>query len=213
MQPPLILFVVNGHEYTAGHRLPLLHAAKANGYRVECVAPLGSPAYRRLSEDGWRCHGLPLSRRGLNIASEIRSIWLLVRIYRRMRPHIVHHATIKPVLYGSIAARIARLPSVLNAITGLGVSGFVHDTHSALAKCPQQLVVAESCHAHVLGGREISVVTCGFIVSDGCPVCFARRIGRDGRFEECSAHETRVLREPFEVLGRAGGLAFSLPKP
>lgn len=115
-----VLFVVNGHAYTAAHRLPLLEAAKRAGYSVSCAAPSSSQALSWLTEAGWRCHEFPLSRQGTNIAQEGRSVWTLARLYRAVRPDLVHHATVKPVLYGSLAARLAGIPAVVNAVTGLG---------------------------------------------------------------------------------------------
>lgn len=44
----------------------------------------------------------------------------LLQLYRRLRPAMVHHVTVKPVLYGGIAARLARVPAVVSAISGLG---------------------------------------------------------------------------------------------
>jgi glycosyltransferase involved in cell wall biosynthesis len=43
-------------------------------------------------------------------------------MYRKMKPDLVHHVTIKPVIYGSLAARITGVKAVVNAITGLGFS-------------------------------------------------------------------------------------------
>lgn len=115
-----IVFVVNAHEYTAGHRLPLLAGAEDQGYRVEAVAPAGSPAQERLEAAGYTVHGIGLSRRGARIWEEVGAIRALTRLYRRLQPALVHHATIKPVIYGSLAARRAGVPAVVNAITGLG---------------------------------------------------------------------------------------------
>ena len=47
------------------------------------------------------------------------SIDRLRRLYRRLRPQIVHHFTVKPVLFGTIAARLAGVPGVINCVTGL----------------------------------------------------------------------------------------------
>lgn len=116
----LLLFVVNAHEFTAAHRLPLLNAAVREGYKVEAVAPRGSPALKRLSEEGYVVHPMSLSRRGLRIWEEWYSIRELVRLYRRLQPDLIHHATIKPVLYGSLAAKRAGYPAIVNTITGLG---------------------------------------------------------------------------------------------
>ena len=117
---PRLLFVVNAHEYTAGHRLPLLAGAEEQGYCVEAVAPAGSPAQERLEMAGYTVHGIGLSRRGARIWEEVGAIRGLTRLYRRLQPVLVHHATIKPVIYGSLAARRAGVPAVVNAITGLG---------------------------------------------------------------------------------------------
>jgi glycosyltransferase involved in cell wall biosynthesis len=42
------------------------------------------------------------------------------RVYKRWKPDIVHHFTIKPVIYGSIAAHFAKIPIIINTITGMG---------------------------------------------------------------------------------------------
>ena len=120
MSKPKIIFVVNGHEFTAAHRLPIIKGAKNNGYIVNVVAPMNSPAMKRLESDGITVYGIHLSRRGLNVWDELLSIQELTRLYRQLSPDIVHHATIKPVIYGSIAARRAKVKAVVNAITGLG---------------------------------------------------------------------------------------------
>lgn len=132
-----ILFVVNGHEYTAAHRLPVLRGALDAGYHVSCVAPDQSPAFERLKKEGWDCHSLPLTRRGTHPLDEVRSLRALSRIYRTLKPDLVHHATIKPVLYGSLAARWARVPAVVNAITGLG---YVYTSESRRAQVLRAIV-------------------------------------------------------------------------
>ena len=63
---------------------------------------------------------IPVDRRALNPLADLKLLWRLYRWYRRERPDIVHHFTIKPVIYGSIAARLARVPRVVNTVTGLG---------------------------------------------------------------------------------------------
>jgi N,N'-diacetylbacillosaminyl-diphospho-undecaprenol alpha-1,3-N-acetylgalactosaminyltransferase len=55
--------------------------------------------------------------------SPLRDIALFLeygRVYGILSPHIVHHFTIKPIIYGSLAARIAKVPVIVNTITGLG---------------------------------------------------------------------------------------------
>src|SRR5690606_13242904 len=51
---------------------------------------------------------------------ELRSIVDIFRLFRRLRPDLVHAVTIKPVLYGGLAARAARVPAFVAAVSGLG---------------------------------------------------------------------------------------------
>ena len=63
-----------------------------------------------------------MTRKGVSPVDELRTLFSLARLYRRLRPSLVHHVTIKPMLYGSLAARLAgrRRTAVVNAISGLG---------------------------------------------------------------------------------------------
>jgi glycosyltransferase involved in cell wall biosynthesis len=61
-----------------------------------------------------------MRRRSLAPWREAAAIWELVQIYRRERPDLAHHVAMKPVLYGSLAAAIARVPAVVNALAGMG---------------------------------------------------------------------------------------------
>jgi glycosyltransferase involved in cell wall biosynthesis len=63
---------------------------------------------------------LPVSKKAINLPADARLFCTLYRWYRRERPHVVHHFTIKPVIYGSLAARLAGVPRVVNTVTGLG---------------------------------------------------------------------------------------------
>lgn len=51
---------------------------------------------------------------------EFRAVMAMFRLFRRLRPAVVHLVTIKPVLYGGLAARLARVPAVVYAISGMG---------------------------------------------------------------------------------------------
>ena len=116
---PKILFVVNDAGFFLSHRLRLAREAQAKGFEtvVVCGANSGEAA---LAEQKIRAIPIALSRSGFNPIDEWRSYRALLRIYRQEAPDVVHHVTIKPVIYGSIAARKAHVPGVVNAISGLG---------------------------------------------------------------------------------------------
>jgi len=114
-----LLFVVNDPGFFLSHRLPIALAAQQQGYDVE-VATGPGPEGRRMTELGLRFHELPLSRRGANPFAELRALFSIGQLFRRVRPDIVHLVTIKPVLYGGLAARLTRVPAVVAAVSGLG---------------------------------------------------------------------------------------------
>ena len=61
-----------------------------------------------------------LGRQTLAPWTEAKAFLALQRIYRQEKPQLVHHFTVKPVLYGTLAARRLHIPAVVNSITGLG---------------------------------------------------------------------------------------------
>ena len=114
-----ILFVVNDAGFFKSHRLRLAQEASARGYEpvVACGRSTGEDA---LCEYGIRCRTFALSRSGLNPIRDLNTFIALLRIYRDEQPDIVHHVTIKPVIYGTLASRLAHVPAVVNAIPGMG---------------------------------------------------------------------------------------------
>jgi len=116
MKVPKLLFVVTEDWYFISHRLPLAVAAKAAGFDVVVAAREGPQAYL-IHEAGIRLIPFELSRRGGNPITEVVALW---HLYRSERPNIVHHVALKPVMFGTIAAWLARVPAQVNAITGLG---------------------------------------------------------------------------------------------
>jgi len=116
---PRLAFVVNNVDFLFSHRLVLVKGALARGYDVHVIGPDG-PSVGRLRELGVPFHEWKLDRSGQRAASEALTVARLVRLYRRVRPDVVHHVTIKPVLYGSFAARTTGVRGVVNAVSGLG---------------------------------------------------------------------------------------------
>lgn len=119
MSPDRILYVVNDAPFFLSHRLPVARAAHQAGWEVHVATP-PSDAAAMIESSGFAFHPISMTRKGTNPLAELRSIASLFRLYRRVRPRLVHHVTIKPVLYGGIAARLARVPGVVGALTGLG---------------------------------------------------------------------------------------------
>lgn len=62
----------------------------------------------------------PLKRTGLNPLQEVKSLFFIIKILRRIKPYIVLSYAIKPVIYGSLAASLVKIPKIYSMITGLG---------------------------------------------------------------------------------------------
>ncbi len=119
MSAPRLLYLVTEDWYFCSHRLPLGIAARSRGYDV-MVATRVQRHTEAIRAAGLKLVPLQWSRHGHNPFKELGALSEIVGVYRRERPDIVHHVAIKPVLYGSIAARLTGTPAVVNAIAGLG---------------------------------------------------------------------------------------------
>jgi len=117
---PKILFFITEDWYFWSHRLPIARAARNSGFEV-LVATRVNQHKERIENEGFRLIPIGLERRSKNIFKEVLSIFEIAKIYRREKPDIVHHVAVKPVLYGSWAARIAGISGVVNALAGLGL--------------------------------------------------------------------------------------------
>ena len=114
-----LLIVVNNPAFFLSHRLPLALGALQAGFEVH-VATMDGPSIPKIIAHGLHHHVIPMSRSGKNPIEELQTTWALWRLYRRVRPAVVHAVTIKPVLYGGIAARLAGVPTFIAAVSGLG---------------------------------------------------------------------------------------------
>lgn len=114
-----LLYFVSEDWYFCSHRLPLAIAAKDAGYDVVVVTRVTAHG-EHIRDAGLRLVPFEMSRRAMNPFSEASVLWRLVRLYRREKPDIVHHVAMKPVLYGTLAARACGVRRVVNALAGMG---------------------------------------------------------------------------------------------
>jgi glycosyltransferase involved in cell wall biosynthesis len=101
-------------------RGPLIRELVATGFEVHVSAPAFRPLDRELIHSlGAHIHEVSLARSGFRISEDLRYLLLLYRLIRSIRPDRVLNYTIKPNIWGSIAARMAGVPAA-SMITGLG---------------------------------------------------------------------------------------------
>ena len=129
--PRSVAITTNSGERLVRFRAPIVRALVERGVRVYAVAPAGDFAgeIEALGAEfvPWR-----LSRGSVNPFAEAASLASLVGIYRRLRPDVAQHFTIKPNVYGAIAGRLAGVPVVVGGVTGLGYAFAAGGRRSAL---------------------------------------------------------------------------------
>lgn len=116
-----LVFLVSEDWYFCSHRMPLALAAKAAGYAVTVVTRVSEHG-ERMRNAGLNVVDFSMSRSGTNPLQELRTVMRLRRLYGQLQPDIVHHVALKPVVLGSIAAWMAKVPRIVNAVAGLGYS-------------------------------------------------------------------------------------------
>jgi len=114
-----VLLVANTGWYLYNFRLPLARYLRDSGYEVVFVSPHDKYIVK-IQAERFRWVELGLDRRSLNPFKELAALFRFWEIYQREKPSVCHHFTIKCVLYGTIAAKLAGVKAVINAITGLG---------------------------------------------------------------------------------------------
>lgn len=114
-----ILLVANWDWVLYNFRLPLARALEDSGLAIALVCPPGNYT-EEIQQQGFDWIPWQLERRSTKPWMELFAVLALYRLYRRLRPAAAHHFTIKPILYGSLAARAAQVPVVINNFTGLG---------------------------------------------------------------------------------------------
>lgn len=90
------------------------------GHEVHAIAPQDEYS-RHLVDAGCIYHPVKMDSRGANPVKDLALIAELFLIYRRVKPDIVLHYTIKPNVYGTLAAALLRIP-VVNNVCGLGTA-------------------------------------------------------------------------------------------
>lgn len=93
--------------------------AAARGYRVTVASPYG-PEVEKITQMGFSHYDLSMGRKSMGPFAEILTLLRFIKCIRTLRPDVIHLFTIKPVLYGTIAARLHFVPKIVVTITGLG---------------------------------------------------------------------------------------------
>jgi glycosyltransferase involved in cell wall biosynthesis len=146
------MFVVNVDWFFLSHRLPIALAAQQQGYKVHIATGLTNKL-DELQGYGFVVHPLKMDRSDSGLVSIWRSLVEFWMLFRAVRPDVLHLVTIKPILLGGIVARLARVPAVVAAVSGLG---FVFISHGVKAAVRRRLVGI--VYSVALGQRNLKVI-------------------------------------------------------
>lgn len=127
-----LFIVVNVDWFFLSHRKGVALRAQEAGWDVTIVTA-DTGKLKDINAIGLKTINLPMSRSGMNIVEELKTLNWLRKLYKRERPDVVHHVGMKTILWGTLAAKFSGVRGVVNAISGLG-GFFAEDNKGLLAK-------------------------------------------------------------------------------
>jgi glycosyltransferase involved in cell wall biosynthesis len=188
-----VIFVVTEDWYFVSHRLDIAIGAKAAGFDVG-VATRIDRHRAAIQNAGIEIYDTPFDRSGLNPLRELRTVWSLYKLFRREKPDIVHQVAIKPVVYGSLIARLSGVSGIVNALGGLG---YVFSSTSLKARLIRLLVKPALKFAHsqkkarliLQNAQDVDIITKSGIVKSE-KVRLIRGAGVDPEIHRLTTVET-----------------------
>lgn len=118
-QERCIILVANTTWYLYNFRLPLIEELVTRQYRVIALSP-NDKYVAKLQKYKVTHVNIKISRSGINPFKDMLLVNKFRSIYNKYKPDIVQHFTIKPVIYGTWAAKAAKVKHIFNMIPGLG---------------------------------------------------------------------------------------------
>ncbi|MBY0243939.1 MAG: glycosyltransferase family 4 protein [Sphingobacteriaceae bacterium] len=115
-----ILFIDNTAHHLLG-QLHLMNGFKAHGFNVECLVPDDGDYFVKINELGFKCHSIQLDGKSRSIFKNHALIRKYNHEFFKIKPSLICSFTIKPNLYGAMAARSHKIPFIAG-VTGLGTA-------------------------------------------------------------------------------------------
>ena len=147
------LMIASLAESLINFRGPLIAALQARGLQVHVAAPdlpAGDAMRQQLQAQGVVVHSVALRRTGTNPVADLQTLYSLWWLMRRVRPDCVLGYTVKPVIYGSLAAWLAGVPRRFALVTGLGYAFQQQGQGSALQAVVQRLYSMALARVHTV---------------------------------------------------------------
>ena len=127
-----LYMIVNEDRFFLSHRKDIALAAQKNDWKVKIFCK-DTGRRQEVEALGLQMVELPINPTGTNLREELKTFSFLYNIYKNEKPDIVHHVGLKNILWGGIAAKLAKINGVVNAVSGLGVL-FSNESYSLKTK-------------------------------------------------------------------------------
>ncbi|HEX6142160.1 MAG TPA: glycosyltransferase family 4 protein [Geminicoccaceae bacterium] len=121
MEPRHVVLIANTGWNVVRFRAELIAGLLEAGWQVSTIAAFSDEDLDRLQSLGARPVRLAIDAAGRNPVRDLIYLGQLARCIRRLRPDLVHLFTIKPVIWGALAAKVAGVPGVVASLTGAGI--------------------------------------------------------------------------------------------
>lgn len=115
-----LLMIVNEDRFFLSHRKDIALAAQKEGWDVTIVCK-DTGQRQDVEALGIKMIELPINPTGTDLWQELKTFFFLLRLYRHHKNAIVHHVGMKLILWGGLAAKLAGIRGVVNAVSGLGI--------------------------------------------------------------------------------------------
>lgn len=147
-----VAIVINTSWNIYNFRVGLLKALQSEGYRIVTIAPEDSFTHK-LVESGFEYHPVKMNNKGTNPLEDLRLTADLYRLFKKIGPDILLFYTIKPNIYGTIAAALAGIP-VINNISGLGTVFLDDSLSSRIARILYRFALRHSQKVFFQNGHD-----------------------------------------------------------
>lgn len=117
--PVKLLYFVTEDWYFCSHRLELARAAQQAGYDVHVLTRVNADG-DKIRAEGFHLIPLTMQRGSINPLRELQALFQVWQAYQQIKPDIVHHVALKPVLYGGLVSCLLPHLKTVNLVAGLG---------------------------------------------------------------------------------------------
>ncbi len=139
-----VAIVINTSWNVFNFRSGLLQALQKQGYKIVVIAPKDDFS-KKLEDLGFEYHDIVMNSKGTHPIEDLKLTISFYKLYKEIRPDVILHYTIKPNIYGTIAANLLNIHTI-NNIAGLGTLFVKEDLITSIAKKLYKYSQAKASH-------------------------------------------------------------------